>query len=786
VSLCAAKDNLASGELARTIELARRLGVKGARIALPMCSGRWMEEPTALLSASETAEVRALVADDPFVTIVEEETGSFVRCNAVSSSVYVSPYGEVQPCNFIPMCFGDIRSEPLELILERMAWHASFADGCQSGCCPMQRADFVSGLRINLETDSQLTRVPPLPTVTLTSACNNGCDGCALPEHGTLVELDEVIARLDGLDNPYQAVLLVGGEPTLHPDLVAVVNAIRDRGWQPVIQTNGRVFTYERRARALVRAGARHYRMPFFAGEQDGFDARTGVAGSFEQTIAGLKNLLAAGAEVTVEIPEQPSARERDRLVELLVGLGASRVVHLPTPEPSMLPCSTGAPSWPAGCQVAHSTLWHEPPDFHSYDVVLYYPHDHSVEQRLQLPHGLLALAAPVVAEGLRVKIIDERVTPDWLAELERTLRRSPDCLCVGISCFLGPQIEAAFLAARAVRELDPDLPVVFGGAFPSLVSDELVRTGVADIVVRGEGEGAFTALVRSLQNRSSLDSVPGITFAEGTGVIRTERPPAIELDQAAPIPYQLLSMRRYRGFRAGVQWALYSSRGCPHACSFCAISKINHRRWRAMSAERVLTEIEQVVAMGARDVAFCEDNFFVDLRRCRAIAERVLARNLRITWGASCRVDDILRMEDADLDLLRQSGLRRLYVGAESGSDRVLELLNKKISHRDILAANRRLRDHGIVPEYIFMVGFPTETDEERQQTVALVEQLKEEHPDAWFWRLNHYVPYPGTPLYDTAIANGFVPPESLEGWATFGWHRSELSDLIPYQVAF
>jgi anaerobic magnesium-protoporphyrin IX monomethyl ester cyclase len=780
VSLCAGRDNLLTGELERTIAFARSLGVRGVRIALPNCSGRWLGRLDMLLSSAEVSRVRRLAAADAFVGIVEEESGCFVRCHAVHGSFYVSPYGEVQPCNFVPLDFGNVREEPLELILERMAWHSRFQPEALRGSCPMQRPEFITELERRLDPKSQLVSARELPTIRVARACNNHCEGCISPAGDATFTKAEVMAQIARLPDDFRAVLISGGEPTLHADLPEIVRTIVARGYEPILCTNARVFAYAKRARAMVRLGVRHVRVPFFGLQAAAFERRTGVEGSHDQTTSGIRQLVEAGVFVEVELPA--GVADEDAVVASLISLGVGRVLRS---TGQILPrCAVEERSSPA--VILFDGAWLEKPDFAAYDVVLFYPHDRSLEQRLQLPHGLLALAAPLLRAGFRVKIVDARVSYDWQEELAQTLRRSPAALCVGITCFLGPQIAEAFAAARLIRELAPGLPVVFGGAFPSLVPEEVLEAKTADVVVVGEGEASFLSLAEALRDQRELTTVPGLVLHDQGTVVHTARPPAIGLDELLPTPYELLPLERYRRFRGGIQWAVYSSRGCPHACSFCAVSQINERKWRAMGTDRILAEIDRLVVLGAREVEFCEDNFFVDLERCRELARRFIQSGRTITWGASCRVDSVLRLSDDDLRLLRQAGLARLYIGAESGSDRVLALLNKKTTRADILAANRRLRDAEIVPEYIFMVGFPSESEAEREQTLAIVEELRQEHPGAWFWRMNHYVPYPKTPLYELARAHGFVPPAQLEGWAALSWHRSALADLIPYQVAF
>lgn len=807
VSVCAFRPHVVNGEVERIIALARSLGASGVRIALPMCSGNWLGAPGEVLSPEEAATVRAL-AGDGFVTLVEEDDGSFERCHAVTGgSVYVSPYGDVQPCNFIPIRFGTIRREPLELILDRMVGHPMFSGDFFSGSCPMQRPGFVDAVRDDLDPASGLAEPPDAPSLFVGGACNNRCAGCehlagaagtgeaatagasrtAAPA-GTAGPPRPLRSLAAALEEGGTRVAIRGGEPTVHPEILDLVSAARARAAEVRMRTNARLFFYPAAARRFRAAGLSRATVALFGESDAAADATTRAPGSGEQARAGIANLVAAGVEVEVELPPGLSRGSEDRLAAELAATGALRVVagRESVPECGRLAGTGPARDGESRPRVLHSRAWRETPDRTAAEVLLVFPATESVDEKAQLPWSLLFLAAPLVAAGFHVRILDQRVTPDWREELEELAVRSPGLLCAGISCFLGPQIRPALEVAAHLKSRWPALPVAWGGAFPSLLVEETLRSGLADYVVRGEGEETFLELVRALGEGRAPGPLAGLSaLSEGSVVHGPERG-HVDLDALPPIPYELVSLRRYAAYRSGIQWALYTSRGCPHGCRFCAISLLASRRWRAMAAARVLAEVRRLHDLGARDVAFCEDNFFVDRRRVRAIAEGLVEMGLPLTWSASCRVDGILALTPDDLALLHSSGLRHLHVGAESGSDRILKLLGKKIGREHVLAANRVCRDAGIVPEYIFMTGFPTETEGERGETLSLIERLREENPEAWFWRLNHYVPYPGTPLFEEAVASGFVPPASLADWADLGWHRSPFSDLIDYQVGF
>jgi hypothetical protein len=136
--------------------------------------------------------------------------------------------------------------------------------------------------------------------------------------------------------------------------------------------------------------------------------------------------------------------------------------------------------------------------------------------------------------------------------------------------------------------------------------------------------------------------------------------------------------------------------------------------------------------------------------------------------------VDYVLRFDDAVLALLKRAGFEVLFIGAESGSDRVLEMVRKDVTVSQILRANRRLARAGITPHYSFMAGLPGEREEDIHATIRLMRRLKHETPGALLSPVKGYVPYPGTRIFDRAVAMGFAPPTALEGWSRFDWNGS------------
>jgi len=405
-------------------------------------------------------------------------------------------------------------------------------------------------------------------------------------------------------------------------------------------------------------------------------------------------------------------------------------------------------------------------------NVVLVYPNT-GLDVRgvsVWLPLAVLQVAA-TIHRDYDVVIVDQRTSDDWRRDLAAAL--DEDTLCVGISSMTGTQIKGGLEAARAVRELDPALPIVWGGNHPTLAPNSTARHPLVDVVVLGEGEDTFRRLVEALEKGHDWRGLPNLAFKRDGEVVRTGTgtDPAffVDQDELPALPYHLVDVESYISgpllFGRELRSLPYiGSVGCPYPCTFCCQPVLSSRRWRKQSPEVLLERTHELVQKYALDaIEFHDEEFFVDRKRGAAIAERIGGD---YDWYVQTRMDDLLHL---DLDLLERNGLRVVQPGLETGSPRILEPITKRETLDDFHGANRKLATTGIRSTYNFMMGYPTETDEDLIATVDLALQLLDENPNASISGFYVFVPYPGSELFDLAVRDGFVPPDTLEGWSAF-----------------
>ncbi len=388
------------------------------------------------------------------------------------------------------------------------------------------------------------------------------------------------------------------------------------------------------------------------------------------------------------------------------------------------------------------------------------------------LPLELISVGSPLSRRGYRVRIIDQRVQPDWRPRLLEALAEKP--VCVGVTSTTGPQLRSALQVSQLVKQRQ-DVPVVWGGIHATLLPEQTLERPEIDYVVQGEGERTFEELVAALERDGVARNIAGVWWKEQDQAVSGGQRPFIDLNDEPFLDYDLVDVPSYTRKVFGVERLAFStSRGCCFPCAFCYSTAVHRRRWRALDPETAVQQLKEFTRRyGVRGIFPTDANFFLDLDRARAILDGVLRENLKLVFTRlHIRFDTLRRLSDEDLSLIERAGCKCLALGVESGSERIRDLLHKPVDEDELLKMNQRFKRYSIMPMYFFMLGYPTETPEELIATVNLFTRLITENPRAWK-SVNTYAPFPGTELYELAVAEGLKPPERMEDWFSFSYRQ-------------
>jgi anaerobic magnesium-protoporphyrin IX monomethyl ester cyclase len=360
---------------------------------------------------------------------------------------------------------------------------------------------------------------------------------------------------------------------------------------------------------------------------------------------------------------------------------------------------------------------------------------------------GLLYVAAYLRKSiGITPAIVDCLAEGYEEADLERLVfAERPDLVGFSVLTF---NLLDCLAAAAVVKHASPETKICFGGFHPTLFPLETVKLPNVDFVVFGEGERTFSELVKHLlvgSDEAGLATITGLAFKsrEGQPVLNGPREPIKRLDDL-PLPaHDLINLDKYTFVLAEESkvGAIQTSRGCPSKCVFC---DIRMTPYRFRSAESVLEEIGFLISKGVTEFFAVDDTFTINRNRVLRLCELIKNEKIKIRYKISSRVD---RVDDEMLHSLAESGCYRIHFGVESGSQRILDYLQKGVTVAQVVKAFELTKKAGIQSLAYMMLGVPSETLEDIKETFQLVRRIMPDH-------VNYSIctPFPKTCLYEEA----------------------------------
>ena len=367
-------------------------------------------------------------------------------------------------------------------------------------------------------------------------------------------------------------------------------------------------------------------------------------------------------------------------------------------------------------------------------------------------PYSILFIADYLMKRNVDVKIFDLRF--DTQSQVFEAIS-SEEPEFIGVSVMTGPQIHYALKITESIKKEFSKIKIVWGGVHSTILPTETLQNHLIDCVVRGEGERAYYELISG----KNISQIEGLSFKKENKIIHNSSSTmltSLELNELS-IPWNLISPERY--IRNGSFNAI-TSRGCPFKCAFCYNTLFNNV-WRGWTAEKCVQELNKCLDFGVRKIIFYDDYFFANSKRIKKLFIYFNEQDIR--WKAELRVNrlDYSLAEDA-----KNHGCTQMYFGAESGSQRVLNVLNKNISVKDIIQSAKITKDVDLSADYSWMIGIPSETKIDRRKTITLIKKIKEINPKSEF-SIKVLFPYPETPIYHRAKQAGFKPPSNLLDWS-------------------
>lgn len=391
-------------------------------------------------------------------------------------------------------------------------------------------------------------------------------------------------------------------------------------------------------------------------------------------------------------------------------------------------------------------------------------------------PLGIMMIAAYARERGHEdVHLLDMKVE-DWDPErcVDELAKLGVDV--VGLSAMT---YEAGCLheVAKLVKERIPGAVVVAGGPHPSVAAEDVLKDAAVDFVVRGEGEQTFADLLDGLKaGRNDWGDCQGLSgrLPGGEEFHNPDRPPPMNLDEMPFPAWDLVDHEKYHEVpRGGVIYAhkefatMFSSRACPWRCTYCHNSY--GKTFRDRSAENVLAEMKLLVEdYGVKEFVFMDDIFNFRPERAKAVARGILDNGwkIKLTFPNGFR-GDIL--DEELVDLLKAAGMYRCMIAVESAVPRIQKVMKKNLKIDKVRNIVDYVAKKGVMVHGAFMLGFPSETEDEMQQTIEWA-RTSSFHTAAFF----RVIPFKGTELFQQVEHAGFELPTD---WSAYEPYQSDIN---------
>ena len=356
-------------------------------------------------------------------------------------------------------------------------------------------------------------------------------------------------------------------------------------------------------------------------------------------------------------------------------------------------------------------------------------------------PQELIYVGTLLKKVSNQVKLIDAIAENLSFNQTIKALKNiSPDYIIsiIGFECF-----EDDIKVINKIKKQLPNTKIIIFGHYPTLFPKEIFENSKVDIIIRGEPDLTIYELLQKIKNNKDFSSLEGIAYRkDGKKVINPISKRILNLNKL-PIPDRSLLKNKlyYEPFLGKPYTTIQTTRGCPYSCNYCVktFGKLTYFR----NPENILMEIKDAyVNYGIRNFRFIDDTFTTDKKRVQDLCKLIIQERIKIKWTCLSRIDTLDRKTAT---LMKKAGCKRIYLGIESGSQKIINYYNKNLKKEIILPIIKMIHKAGIETIGWFMVGSPDETDRDLEESVKLAKKS-----DLDFVVVSQLIVYPGTPLFE------------------------------------
>ncbi len=431
--------------------------------------------------------------------------------------------------------------------------------------------------------------------------------------------------------------------------------------------------------------------------------------------------------------------------------------------------------------------------------VILFFPLLESNNVASNVPYALLYLERMIRHLEINIILIDERLTKDYEKIIEDNAN---NLLFAGVSSMIGYQITGAIKFSKKVKSVSSS-PIIWGGWFPTVFPEMILKENYVDYICIGQGEIPFQMFTEHLLNQKNVDEINGIGYKTNNELKINFASKLSNPINYPKINFDLIDINALINYNGKVETGFrgidyIATLGCPHNCAFCNLVYIFGRSWFPKEVNEIITDLKYFKSKyDISYVSFSDDNFFANKKFILELCNSIIDSELNIEWEANANPNSFLKtFSDEDINIIHKSGCKKIKIGAESGDQEILDLINKKTFVKNNLEIVRKLNKHNIDIRYFTMVCFPINPDKDFKMTLNLIGKAKliNRNLDV---NINLFKPIPKTELYDLCLKHGFKYPENTDDLIVFfankftaPWYKSDyhkqLDDFINFYLPF
>lgn len=401
--------------------------------------------------------------------------------------------------------------------------------------------------------------------------------------------------------------------------------------------------------------------------------------------------------------------------------------------------------------------------------------------QYVGTPLALLSITRLLDTNKYDIHIITKTAHPNYEEEI---LKHCKEAICFGVTCITGSPIKNALRVSELVKSKYPSLPVIWGGWQPTTLPDVTLENPNIDYICIGQGERTFADFINMLEKNDfdNIHKIRGLSYKKNGLVYHNSAREIEDLNNFPDFDLSLIDWEKYLEITdyGALVLRVVTSYGCPFRCGFCCEPLASERKWKALSAERIikfLINLRSVVDFDG--LVITDNNFFVHEQRVVDFCKGLINNGFNIKFGqVNGRTSNLVKFKETTWELLKEAGLYNILIGAESANDATLELINKDAKVEDTYLLSQICRKYGIKLVISTIIGLPMPSyfkDNQQEAFNNEFAELKKLYKDLFSLDSNNhiltfpYTPLPLSPLYEKAIELGFKPPKSLAEWANY-----------------